>query len=363
VTSRQRPTATLTIAGQDLSTAEAALHRLTVELGIGAHDRAELVLGHLSPAAGTASGADVAVALGYAGTEEAVFTGHVVSVHQRPWGVVLEALGAPARLAGVRVGRSYLQRDLSDIVEDLAGEAGVTVGDLDADLRLPAYHVDERRSAWSHVRSLARLAAAEITTAPDGALDVRRPRSGDSADHTLRHGADLLAWSAGTAATVAPRPDVVAHGAASSMGAQAWHVVLKEPDGGAPDTFTLVPVAVRDTDAASTVAEWAARASVRQERTGRATAVGNPAIRAGHLVELADLPGAEEELDLVSAAVAAVGAAASGAVGGAASGAFGALAGAAGITPGKPSVYRVVACTHHLGPEGFVSELTLEGTA
>jgi hypothetical protein len=283
----RRPGASLVIEGRSLSMPEAAAVGLVAESGVGGgHDRATLVLGPLSPwlDVGAAAPAEIGIVPGGdAGDEpETVLTGAVERVRHLPWGTVVDVLATTAALDRLRVGRAYLNQTVGDIVRDLLGEAGLDAGEVDTGPTLGAFHVDERRTAWRHVRGLAALLGAELACGAGGEVHVRQPRVG-AADHTLRAGAELLAWSAGTRQDALAAADVGPFGAASEQGADSWSLVHHEPGGGG--VHRLFP-AIRDREAAAAIDEATAAAQQRATGTAHAVTSGTPQIRAGDLVEL-----------------------------------------------------------------------------
>ena len=287
----RRPAVQLSIDGRDLSGPEAAAASVRVELGLApAHDRAQLVLQALSPAIDVAAGATLTIGLGHdADHIEPVFSGVVERVQAAADGVQLTAYAPSLALARLRVAQAYLDQSAADVIADLLSQASVDAGSLSADLNFAAYHVDERRSAWGHVCDIARLAGVALRSAADGSVEVA-PLASGSAEHELRYGAELIDWRAERRAEGAPAPSVVPTGAGSEAGAERWQLLLKEPDGGPPSGATLVPGAVRNRDAAATVADgFAARAALRRSG-GWALATGLAALRAGDRLELTGLP-------------------------------------------------------------------------
>ena len=301
------PHVSLDVDGRVLTGPEAAMIAVQVCIGAGtAVDAAEVVLGRQSPVAGSAPGTAVEIALGFDGATDTVLTGEVAQVAQRPWGLVLEVLALPARLQRLRLGRSYLDLAPADIIADLAAEAEVETGQLVGTATLAAYHVEERRNAWRHVQDLARLAGGEISSTPDGKLTMSAVGSGGGLGGALgaaasaagsliglggdwRFGAELLdATIASTRPDTAPA--VVAYGAASPAGADKWHLLLKEPDGGAPSGPTLVPAAIRDQDGADGFADGLTAVGARRGTTATLVVVGRPELRSGDEVSIADWP-------------------------------------------------------------------------
>lgn len=286
-----RPDAALTLDGDRLTAAEAALTALQVELGVGsAHDRFRAALGAISRFSGVAAGASAVIELGYGDGLETVLTGTVTSVERRPWGLVVEGLAATFALSRTRVGRSYVSQSAGDIVSDLVSAAQGTAGEVSSSLALSAYHADERRSVWSHLCALAQLAGCELSAGGDGSVNFRPPKSG-SPDHSFRHGAELVAWDVGPRDTAQTDISVVPFGAASEQGSDKWHVLLREPDGGPPSHETLVPGALRDRDGAQTFEKALKDARTRRGTGGEVLVGGDAGVRAGDVLTLDDVPG------------------------------------------------------------------------
>jgi hypothetical protein len=289
----RRPDAALTLDGNRLTAAEAALAGLQVELAVGAgHDRFRATLGTLSPFVDVGAGASAVVELGYGDSLETVLTGTVTAVDRRPWGLVVEGLAATLSLSRTFLGRSYVSQSAADIVSDLVGGANGDVGEVSAPLQLAAYHVDERRSVWSHVCALAQLAGCELSADGAGAVNFRPPKSG-AADHSFRHAAELVAWEVGPRDTTRTDVSVVPFGAASEQGSDRWHVLLREPDGGPPSDETLVSAALRDRDGAQTFEQAIRDARTRRATGGEVLVGGDATVRAGDVVTLDDLPGGD----------------------------------------------------------------------
>jgi phage protein D len=288
-----RPDAALTLDGNRLTAAEGALAGLQVELAVGsAHDRFRASLGAISKFADVAPGASAVVELGYGDRLDMVLTGTITSVEHRPWGLVVEGLAATLALSQTYLGRSYVSQSAGDIVGDLVSGASGTTGEVSAPLQLSAYHVDERRSVWSHVCSLAQLAGCELSADAGGALNFRPPKSG-SPDHSFRHGAELVAWDVGPRDTTRTDVSVVPFGAASEQGSDHWHVLLREPDGGPPSDETFVAAALRDRDGAQTYEQALKDARTRRGSGGEVLVGGDGSVRAGDVVTLDDLPGGD----------------------------------------------------------------------
>jgi hypothetical protein len=289
-----RPEAALTIDGNRLTATEAALAWLEVDLGLGrVHDRFRAALANLSSFADASADQSAVVELGYGDDLETVLTGTLTAVERHPWGLVLEGLASTVTLSRTRVGRSYVSQSAADIVSDLVSSAQGDAGDVSSSLQLAAFHVDERRSAWSHVFTLAGLAGCEVSADSGGAVNFRPPNTG-SPSHSFRHGAELVAWDVGPSAGIRPDIQIVPFGAASEQGSSHWHVLLREPDGGPPTEETLVPGALRDQDGAQTYEQALSDARARRATRGNVLVTGDATVRAGDVVTLVDVPAGDD---------------------------------------------------------------------
>ncbi len=284
-----RPRAVLTVDGQERTGPEAALVRLTVSLALGGrHDRVTALLWPDSRLATLSPGDPLSVSIGEEGEEIQIFTGEVGFCASTPVGVEVEGLAATCALSRIFLARTWLGQTVADVVKELAGEAAVD--EVEAPLLLDAYTVDSRRPAWAWLTDLAELVDADLGASPDGGLRFLPVRKG-SADFTLRYGADLLAWEVVKTRSL-PRPGVATYGAASEAGAEKWHWLVREPgpSGGGEGPFR-VHAALRNRDAADLVGRGLLARTAREELAGSLRLVGNPSLRPGDLVDLADVPG------------------------------------------------------------------------
>src|SRR6185503_13100198 len=159
-----RPSAVVTLDGKRLTSAEGAVMRTRVRLGMGpAHDAVEIFCWPSSKLKDAAVKGQLTVAIGPGGSETDVFTGEVTGVRLTPDGVALEGLASSIALSRTYTSQSFISLSIADIVQQLASAAGVTVEDASGDTTLSSYAVDDRRSAWAHLNDLARLVGADIT--------------------------------------------------------------------------------------------------------------------------------------------------------------------------------------------------------
>jgi prophage tail gpP-like protein len=326
-----RPAATVEIDGQSLTAAEAGLERLEIVLAAGAHGFAALELWPRSKFASAAPGAVLIVSLG---DGETVLTGKVATVAKRASSLRIEALDATAPLSSTRISATFRDLSVADIVNNLAGEAGVGTDTVDGDLKLETYAVDTRRTLWRHLKDLAALTGADLSASSDGKLRFATP-TGGAAKRRLRFGADLLEWRT-VDRDQAPAPGFAAHGATSEGGSRAWHTLLPDPLGESPP-WSRIFGALRSREAADTAIKAAQIRAARSKTPAWALTLGAPELRLGDVVEISGLDGGGISLPGV--------------------GDLG-IGGAGGGTP-----YRATSIRHCFdGTSGFTTALELEGT-
>lgn len=290
----QTPAVTVTLDGSSMTASEAAVTGVRVDLGMGAaHDRFRIALARISPFASGKPGAQAEIELG-GDSPTKVITGTVTQLERRPWGFVLEGLSSTSSLSDARVGKSFVRQKMEAIVKALIQAAGVNPGEIAAPVKLAAYHVDERRSVWSHLQELGQLAAIEISSDPDGGLNFRPVKRATESGFEFRHGAEVIDWDIGFRKPAGPAPSVVPFGTGSEQGEDKWHLLLKEPAGGGSAQGVTIPAALRDREGASALQEGMRREAIRQTKTGSLVVAGEPGVRAGDIVELKDMPSGED---------------------------------------------------------------------
>ena len=297
-----RPQATITLDGQRLTSAQAGLSRLRLDLGFDTHDRAQLLLWPNSKLASAVPGKTLQIGLqtepppqgllaqasalaGLGGGDaDALWTGTVESVQTGARQVRIDGLASTAALSRQRRSATWAAQSVGDVVRDLAGELE---SEVEIDLDLPNYSIDNRQPVWAHLRELARLTGASLSgTAAGGLRFILAARQ--SATIELRYGADLIDWRLNR---VEPPPAAPAaeYAAASTAGNDKWHWLAHDPVGaGAGDT--RVAAIFRTRAAADHYSEAEQTRSQRGALRGVVWLTGRPALRPGAVVELTGLP-------------------------------------------------------------------------
>lgn len=304
-----RPSAVVTLDGQRLTSAEGAIARVRVHLGLGpAHDLVECFCWPSSKLKGAKPGGTLTVALGPTDGETDVFTGEVSDVRLAPDGVLIEGLAATIALSRSYISQSFLDLSIADIVQQICSTAGVGVDDASGDTVLSAYAIDDRRSAWDHIVDLALLAGADVVATVGGKLKFAAPAAsgggggglgGALADAAslllgggstgLRFGASAIDWRAATRSA----PDaatVAAYGSGSESGSEKWHWIRHDQDA-VGSGRARVAAAAFTRDAASAFADMLALRAKRAARRSIVTVTGDASLRPGQVTQVSDLPG------------------------------------------------------------------------
>ena len=305
----QRPSAVVTLDGTRLTSAEGAVLRLRVRLGMGpAHDAVELFCWPSSKLSAASVGSAAVVALGTAGEEADVWTGEITSVRLTPDGIALEGLAGSIALSRTFVSQSFVSVSVADVVQQLASAAGVDADEVSGDTSLSSYVVDDRRSAWAHINDLASLVGADVTVTEAGALKFIAPSAspagaasalGDVASAAaallgggasgLRYGANLLEWRARTRALPGTL-GVAAYGSGSESGSEKWHWLRSTVDA-VGDGPVRVSAAAHTRDAATAASDAIVARAKRAARRTDVLVVGDATLRPGQTTTIADIPG------------------------------------------------------------------------
>lgn len=273
--------------------------RIVVEMGLAPEvDSAHIVLAEDAQAPPTAIADEGTIALGYEDDAAAtVFTGRIDAIRKGIRGSRRIAIsnGASA-LAAFRIRQSYENQSAGDIVEELAGGAGIDTGDVAAGPDLSFLVLDAERSAWEHIARLARVSGHFAHISPEGRLDFRPPDDGEPVA-AFTWGVDIIGLERTESEPVFDAVTFSGEGAAGSQGKDAWNWLTKEPSpvtgsaGAGARNRPFADRALRSADAVKAAAQALADAAARAATAGILTVPGTPAAVPGFLISLAGVPG------------------------------------------------------------------------
>lgn len=271
---------------------------IVVESGVAPFaDVADIVLAADSQAPSVGVGSAGDISLGYDDASPViVFTGTVEAVsHDLRGATRLTATNGGATLARLRLLQSYEQQSAGDVVNDVAGRAGVGTGTIEDGSDFPFLVLDDRQSAYAQLAALARRCGFTASIAPDGKLRFG-PVGDDDPVRTFTYGTDLLLLSVTAATPRVGATTAAGEGAAGSNGQDAWSWLIKDPSpvagtAGEGDPSRLVPDAtLRSSDAVRTAASGLAARANAQTLVGEALVPGEPTVTPGVTIEISEAP-------------------------------------------------------------------------
>ena len=294
----RRPVLEVSVGGGSADDWGRSVVSVAVKAGLAPSvDVVEVHLDGSSQAPTAAVGDAGSVSLGYEdGSTEPTFSGQVEDVRYSVQGVTrITVTNGGASLSKLRVNQSYEQQKAGDIVNDLAGRAGVGTETVEDGAAFPFYALDDRRSAYQHVAALARKSGYLALFTPEGKLSFA-PFTAGQAIQTFSYGEDILSLHAAQAPPVAGAVTTVGEGAAGSQGQEAWSWLVKDPSSvtgsaGSGDPERLIQDAsLRSGEAAQGAAEGIAEAAEGMTLIGELLVPGSSAVVVGSAVEISDAP-------------------------------------------------------------------------
>jgi len=261
-----------------------------------------------------APGDPVTISLGHDGDDAAVFAGELVSLRPAIGGAELRAVGKLAPLLRLRAAAFFAEQSAGAIVRDLAGRAGVDVGAADDGPALPFYAVDDRVSAYAHIRELADRLGFELYADVAGALQFRALGAAAGLDagslgglasglagallgggEGYAFGRHLLAAAAERRSAAWGSVEVGGESPMSGQGDRTAHWLTTEDSsyrGAAGDGGPLLPLrdpAARTRDLADRFAAGRLATAARRAHQAWAAVLGRPGLELGDTVSLSEL--------------------------------------------------------------------------
>jgi hypothetical protein len=224
-----------------------------------------------------------------------VITAEVASVHSSLGQTEIAGATAMQTLAHTRLNQVYENQSLSQIMSDLAGQAGVDIGEVDTGGTYAYLVVHESRSVWAHLRELAMRDGLDLYCDTDNRLTLKAFNK-TSADHTFFYGIDVLDLQLFRRQAACDQVRVYGESPSSNQGPDTWHWLVKDVtpfqsevgDGGR--LLAIQDSAVRTKDAADGLATAKFGAIQDGSAWGRLKILGNPAVQVADAVEIKDAP-------------------------------------------------------------------------
>jgi len=227
-----------------------------------------------------------------------VMTAAVDTIHSTLEYTRIVARTALHTLAATRLNQTYQNQSVQQIIQDLAQQAGVDVGDVDTGSMYPCLLVHESTTALGAVADLARREGLDLYVDPDNKL-MAKAFSKSSADHTLYYGIDLLELTLDHQPQLPAHVSVVGESPSSNQGSNAWPWIVKDASavksdvGSGNSLLALRDGALRSKDAADLFAKQKFGAGKDATARGRCRMLGNPMVKLGDAIEIKNAPKAE----------------------------------------------------------------------
>ncbi|MFQ5629739.1 MAG: hypothetical protein ACE5I1_13325 [bacterium] len=109
-------------------------------------------------------GDEVSLNLGHDNEQETVFSGNVVEVRPSITGVGIRILGKQNALLKLRISAFYENQSCGAIARDFISKAGLSAGEISDGPTLSRFAVDNRRSAYAHLKGLGDRLGYELYT-------------------------------------------------------------------------------------------------------------------------------------------------------------------------------------------------------
>jgi hypothetical protein len=199
------------------------------------------------------------------------------------------------KLAGARVNQVYENQSLSQIVKDLASQAGVETGEIETGATYSYFVAHESRSLLKQIRELAMRDGLDVYFDQDNKLTLKKFDK-SSADHTFFYGIDILDLQLSNHQATSDHILVYGESPASNQGSNTWHWLVKDLSpfrsevGQGANTLAIHDGAVRTKDAADSLATTKFGAIKDRSTRGRLKILGDPQVKLGDAIEIKNAP-------------------------------------------------------------------------
>jgi hypothetical protein len=199
------------------------------------------------------------------------------------------------KLAQARLNQGYENQSLSQIVQDIAGQVGVSTGEIETGNTYPYLAIHDGKSLLTHIVELAKREGLDVYCDPDNQLTVKKFTK-TSADHTFYYGIDLLDLHLFNHPPTSDQVQVSGESPSSNQGTETWHWLVKDPTscqgkaGKGSKSLSLQDGAIRTKDTADSFAKAKVNALKNQATGGQLKILGNPTVKLGDAIEIKEAP-------------------------------------------------------------------------
>jgi len=235
------------------------------------------------------------VELGFDDSLQTVFTGKVLMLGDRELDSQEILLGCGGHaLAKIRQYTSFENQSLADILNQWAGDAELSSGNIDTGPSYPFLAIDDQRSLWEWSAWLARHAGAWVWTDADNNLNCKQP--GEPGNRSYTYGSDLLSLDFSQRTSLFGGVNVSSEGSAGSQGEQAWGWLTKRSDavsssaGQGSASRLYQDGSLRNQEAVQSYARSMNESAERQRTVVKVRVPGSPELSLGKTFDLTNCP-------------------------------------------------------------------------
>jgi phage protein D len=237
-----------------------------------------------------AEGDPISVELGYAGEgTSAVLEGTVRAAKSDVTTCQVEGLSPMTALLDLHLHQTYEKQTAGDIVSDLAGQAGLAMGDAQDGIEFPVYVVDDSKNGYEHARILAKKCGFDLYLDTENKL-MFKPFEKTSADHTFEYGVNILDGKRRQEKPAYQRVEV--WGDAVSWLTKSPGDFMGQAGSGEP-LLLIKDRSIRTKAAAETSAQAQLQWIERHAHTGTVTVLGAPEVKLGDAIEIKGMSDAD----------------------------------------------------------------------
>ena len=286
------PSCALTTGSQQWTT-----QVLRVDLALDAAPGINVLRAGLPSAApfSAAAGDPATLTLNDGQSDTQVFSGVIDSIRHTDTEILVTAIDAGGVLARVRPASTHEHVTPGTLIRALAADAGVQTGRLENGSELSFYVAHPGLTAWDHIHRLSAWLGALVTVSASNQVEssVVEPTHADVA---FRYGREVLRLErTGRAAPIQSFTVAGESGAGSAAGPDARRPTTDFYNGNRPQgpsgtaRWDWQP-ALRTVSAAASAGAARRRAYAAFRDTGKLTAILQPALRPGTVIEIQDAP-------------------------------------------------------------------------
>lgn len=226
---------------------------------------------------------------------EKVMTAEVWSFHSLLGQTKITGRTGMQKLASTRINQVYENQSLSQIITDLAGQAGLSIGSVDTGSTYPYFVLYESKNLWQYCRELAIRDGLDFYFDTDNQLTMTTFNK-TGADHTFFYGIGILDLQLFNHQMPGDLVRVYGESPSSNQGPETWHWIAKDISpfqgevGQGTDTIEIADGAIRTKEAADTYAVSKFGAIKDHSTWGRLKILGNPKVKLADAVEIKNAP-------------------------------------------------------------------------